>query len=261
MSRSFLVQADPSLRFCQRSHRNRIHGTISEYVPYWAWYLYMLIGLYMVTPFIKKMIDSFKDKDYKIFILFFLLIPGAIELISLIVNNFTDLSFIVNPFLLATFFSINIAYYIAGYYLANSELTKKIRNTAWITLAICLLVNTLVQVFYFKFTGYRDFIIDATGLLTMSLSAISVFILARYYFENKKPQKIDNLIGKVSNCVFGVYLIHGFFTIFFEKTEFMQWLAGFNSYLWVLVMDVSTFLILTFLVYWLRKIPFVKKFL
>ena len=35
MSRSFLVQADPSLRFCQRSHRNRIHGTISEY-EHWS---------------------------------------------------------------------------------------------------------------------------------------------------------------------------------------------------------------------------------
>lgn len=40
-------------------------------VPYW--YLYMLMVLYLMVPFIQKMIQEFKDNDYKYFIFMVLL--------------------------------------------------------------------------------------------------------------------------------------------------------------------------------------------
>lgn len=36
-----------------------------DIMPYWIWYLFMLLALYLMTPFIQKMIKNFNDKDLK----------------------------------------------------------------------------------------------------------------------------------------------------------------------------------------------------
>ena len=43
-------------------------GYNDNYNPYHLWYLYMLIVLYLMVPFIQKMIQEFKDNDYKYFL-------------------------------------------------------------------------------------------------------------------------------------------------------------------------------------------------
>ena len=49
-------------------------------VPYW--YLYMLIPIYLMTPFIQKMIQNFKKIDYLVFSTIVLLLPSLLNLIS-----------------------------------------------------------------------------------------------------------------------------------------------------------------------------------
>ena len=60
-----------------------IKDFISEPYVIVYWYLYMLIGLYIVTPFVKKMINKFQNIDYKFFIILFLIVPAIISLVNI----------------------------------------------------------------------------------------------------------------------------------------------------------------------------------
>ncbi len=50
------------------------------------WYLYLLIGLYLMTQFLQKKVHNFKDKDYFYLIIITLIIPSVLGMVSIYTN-------------------------------------------------------------------------------------------------------------------------------------------------------------------------------
>lgn len=235
--------------------------TIPEY-PYWIWYLYMLIGLYIVTPFLQKMISNFEEKDYKNFLILFLILPSLLEMYSYITNIVTGTSYkIVDSFLLCPF-SICIGYYVLGYYLHKKIISNKEAKIALTVFLIFIILGTVYLYF-----GINKFHLTFDTLMTyqsfiICIPAICLFILFKYYIgDSTKKQKIDKFICSLSNCVFGVYLFHVFVIRYLRDCNFMYNIFSINFCLGVLVLDILCFIITSFIIYLLRKIPVVKKFL
>ena len=113
--------------------------TGNNFIPYWLWYLYALIGLYIMTPFLKKMVLKFDKKDYKMFILFFVIGVGVLNLISSIILVFFCFSYAFNSSFMNTIFSNTVGLYVLGYYLYNSKVSDKLKNYTWIIL-ICRII-------------------------------------------------------------------------------------------------------------------------
>ena len=108
------------------------------YDPYWLWYLYLLMALYLMTPFINKMIKNFTDKDFKMFILFFVLGLSFAGQVPIISNLILGYPLSIKGRFVTALFSIGVGYYVTGYYLNRIEITKKMFKINIVVLFHCI---------------------------------------------------------------------------------------------------------------------------
>lgn len=235
--------------------------TIPEY-PYWVWYLYMLIGLYMVTPFLQRMIKSFKEKDYMVFFLLFLILPSLIEMFPYITNIvFGEPYKFVETFSLCTF-SVCVGYYVLGYYLSKRNFNLKEIKIISIIFALFVILGTI-----YLYLGINKFHLTFDTLISyqsflICIPSLCVFALAKYFIGDKiKNKKVNNVIFTLSSLVFGIYLFHVFITRALYDTGFMHSIFNINTCLGLLVLDILCFIVTGIIVYILRLVPLFKKFL
>lgn len=183
-------------------------GIISEAFigPYHFWFLFMIIGLYAVTPFLRKIAADKKLSEYFI-ALFFVFeclygygvsIPGVGGIISDILDK--------TNFHLALGYS---GYYVLGYYLHKHDISKRCERGLYCLAAILIVLTSGATIYRSildganneVFTGYLkpNIIIIACGIYTFFVKRMS-----RVCFS----EKWIYLIEKLSEYSFGVYLLH-----------------------------------------------------
>ncbi len=236
-----------------------LNGSGEQYIPYWIWYLYAIIALYVMTPFLQKMLSKFKKRDYLIFIVLFLVIPSFLKMISTILPFIIGKTIIFNPDFFDILFPVQIGYYVTGYFLAGNyiKITKKCCNISFAVLIFTLLFSTL-------FTLYvnDNSVLDSYSYFTTAVEAICIFTIIKFYFnKGLSNQTLEKVITNISNSVFGVYLFHCFVIDFLLKIYFIKAAFNLNGFLGLFLMDGITLIVLTIVVYFLRKILILKKFL
>ncbi len=232
-----------------------------NYIPYWVWYLYMLMALYIMTPFLQKMLKEFKEKDYKVFFGIFLVGIGLINTIGPLTSVFLSAGKQINSHFTGNLFSIAIGYYVFGYYISKLKLEKRHVKYSWIVLFVSLFTGMLFVNYSVYHKGFTYDEVINWSIIFVALSASSLFVLAKYYFSNVDKPKLNRLIATISDSAFGVYLTHVFLFDYLQKVSFIRNLIGFNSIIGCLVMVLISYVILTAIFYILRKIPLFRKFL
>jgi len=218
------------------------------------WYIYMLIGLYLIYPFLNKMLKNLKLNELRNLIIICLLIPGLI----LIFKVFFNIN--ISNYFTQSFFSFPIMYSIAGLYLSKIELNKKNRNIAYITLLIPLVVFIIYMYITFLKEGKISYSLDNISMITTSLPALSIFYLIRYYNEKKEFKKLSvKILSCLSSVTFGIYLFHPF-TLYIINMA-IEPIVKYNPYIGIILIQIICFLLCGLVTYILKKIPVIKKFL
>ena len=220
------------------------------------WYLYMLIGLYLVTPFLQKMVKNFDLKDYKYFIVIILIIPSFLPIVS----SYFNLNF--SFYFTIALFPICVGYYIAGLYLSKLPLNKKYRNIA-IILAIISWIGFLCSMLIpYMMNGEISYTLDNWSYINVAIPSLSLFYLFRYYFENRKfKEKTNKVIMIVGSVTFGIFLFHTFINYRLYGLDIMQNIFGLNIFVGIIVLEILTFIISGILTYILKKVKLINKFL
>ena len=231
-----------------------------NYIPYWIWYLYMLMALYIMTPFLQKMLKGFKEKDYKVFFIIFLIAVGIFNTIGPLSSVFGETKNI-NSHFMGNLFTIAIGYYVWGYYVSKMKIDQKKVKYAWIILLVSLLAGMLFVNYavYNKGFEYND-VID-WSVIFVALPSASLFLIVKYYLKNYNKSKISSLIVVASNSSFGIYLTHVFLFDYLQKISFIKNILAYNTIIGCIVMVLIAFVSLTILFYFLRKISICRKFL
>ncbi|MBN1183342.1 MAG: acyltransferase family protein [Bacteroidales bacterium] len=161
------------------------------------WFVYYIMGLYLVIPIIRKWIKNADNNE----IIYFLSIWG----VTLIIN----FSFLktYKPSFNLIYFSGHLGYMVLGYFL--SENINKILNNKWIALAMVAVGNLLTILgTYFLSEKINSFDTSLYVYLTpnVALSAIGIFLL----FKNLEIKSVVyfNLVNVISKNSYGIYLIH-----------------------------------------------------
>ena len=234
----------------------------ADKIPYWAWYIYIIIAIYLVLPFLQKMVKNFKDNDYKMFILLFLIIPSFISFVCIILESFFSKTLFVTSYITGVIFSEYIALVVIGYYLSKKEITRKVKNIAIFSLIFSLFIALFLEILNYTMYNNTSFLLDNCLLPTAIIPAISIFIIVKYYFVNGvKKEKFKSVIIYMSNLVFGIYLCHAFFINIFYNLEFIKTIFEFNNFIGFIVLDFIVLLISGLIIVLLRKIPFINNFL
>lgn len=232
-----------------------------EVMPYWSWYLFMLLGLYIMLPFIRKMIKNFNDKDFKFFTLIFCLIVGFANFVPVLSAVFFNEVTNVNRSFMPTLFSIAIGYFVFGYYISKMNISKKMKNWSLILLVLSVVIGSIFIYYgmFIKGYGYNDLIF--WDVILAAVPSMCFFVIFKYYsflFLGKAQQKI---FTRVSSTVFGIYLFHPFLIEFVAGFGILKFIFNYNTIIGTLVLTLIICFILMVVIYLLKKIPIIRNFL
>jgi surface polysaccharide O-acyltransferase-like enzyme len=207
--------------------------------PYW--YLYMLLGLYLMIPLINKMISNFELKEYLYSLLIILIIPSIFILFNIDLSNY----FLMN------FLNYTIGYYIAGSflkYLSNREIYFKLKE--WYFFLPFLVINICLIVFiYFKSintgTIFNSFL-NSNSLFVILNSILLMFLILIHY-----RTKLSSLVlSKLSSLTLGIYLLHPILQNKIFKLGVVQNIFAIQPILGIIFLQILIFVccaVLTFL--------------
>ena len=223
-------------------------------LPYW--YIYALVGIYLALPFLQKMIKNFKEKDYLWFILLFLILPSILTLITTYVHININANFQI------AFFPSIVAMVVCGKFISVIKMSKKyfvisivVFMLSWVLMFLSMFIPYLID-------GKLSYALDAWNSLPVILMAMATFYIVRYIYEKRMmSEKIEIIISAIASTTFGIYLVHYVLNYRIYSVRIFQNFFGACPIVAVIALDVATFVVCMIIVYILKKIPIIKKYL
>ena len=220
------------------------------------WYLYLLMGLYALTPVLRVLVKHLDRKLYK----YLLIIWFAGTTLTPAVHTFLpQLNFYPYPFILIDW----IGYYLLGLYLIQTSMPKSkaflimLGGLLGTVASSWLITGTLGE----QYTGFFHSYVSPTIILA---SAGLFFALMSLDFNRLGTRRIGGVIHWVSQNTLPIYLIHMIILV----TLVSYGVFGFwvNSITDVVLLDVPIFAVIVFalsagIVFVLKKVPGLAKFI
>lgn len=200
------------------------------------WYMYMLIGLYLLTPLYQHFIAHTTQREQTILVLtlfvFGLVLPSL--------NVFFSIPFVsyiqINPIL---------AVYPLGYYLHNYT-----KSNRWTVFMAIIYVCFYLGLCYYKVnTGCMVF--GAQCLSTVLFACSLLFIVRRFPI-------FQGLCAVLSKNCFCIYLIHAFYLNILFKIVHIERILHLHPVENMLIVIAVVFVLSLLTSFTLRKIPFMR---
>lgn len=205
------------------------------------WYLYMIIGLYLTIPYLRKIITQVSIREIEIFLVLWFAS-------MILMNKFYYPNF---PKFDLTFFSGYLGYLVLGYYLS----IKSFNWSKWIPLIGYVAISV--------FTAYMTYTWSLSAnkynphwyyyvFPNTALAAGLLFILFQKIVN--KESELPTWIKIIDEYSFGIYLVH-----ILPLNYIHPFLSKHMSTLWVIPLATLLTLITSIgIIYVLRKIPYGK---
>lgn len=216
------------------------------------WYLYMLLGLYLAVPVMRKVAESPTVSRYFLALFFFfsVLLPalGKFEPFAVLRYQFSRLE--VHLFLRY------VGYLLLGYRLHSVSLSRRTRFLLYalglLASAVTVLVSGLVSARTGTlYTWLYDYFSPCTAL-----QSVAVFVLVK----SLPRHSASGLIRLLSRYSFGIYLVHEFFVDALRRFCGLSTLA-FTPVLSIPVIAVLTFALSALVSAVIHRIPVLKKYI
>ncbi len=217
---------------------------------YHLWYLYMLLGLYIATPFLRCFVKRENSRLVLLYIGISLVTAFVEPALTILSNRYTNMAYLqsyINQLHL-DFFGGFTAYFLAGWYIVHVGIpTKWLRRLIYLVSGLSLAVIIAVT----QRTGDSENMYSNQNIFIF-LYSLGIFL----FITNRQPvTQPSRVIGLLSKLSFGIYVIHEIFNILARR-----FLSDIQNPLvhiplrYVIVFGVS------FCLCWiLSKIPVVKK--
>lgn len=236
-----------------------IKGIKDKPVSTHLWYLYMLIGIYAMTPFIRKMVHNFKQKDYLVFLILWFIFSTLIPFIKL----FYPIKY--TGFFQVPLFVGYIGYYVAGYFADNVKIDKKTILLSSILVIIGIIISAVYTFNLSVQHGKTYKSLDNALIFPIALSAIASFVLLKefgIFITDKIRNKhiLNKITVQISGTIFGIYLIHIIIIFLLLNINPINILfIGYDkSIIKTLFLDCIVFVISFFIITLIKKIPILK---
>lgn len=234
---------------------------------YHLWFLFMICGLYIVVPILRKITVTKEMTEYFLVVglVFTFIIPRTLHLLKCVELPYTKT---VTDSLEAAVSSMKfhltlgyVVYFVLGYYLSEYEISKKIQRSLYV-LGIAGFVSIAVLTMWYSqkqmkaYTAFYDNL--SVGVLFMS---VAVFVFAKYRLDQIKwNDKILSAVQKISNHSLGIYLVHVFVIEKLNKWAAFHTLT-FHPIVSVIAMIVCVFAVSYMISGALHRIPVLSKYI
>jgi len=234
-----------------------IRGILSgPYVTFW--YLYMLVGLYLLTPVLRVMVANFSDKHFKYFIALWFIGVTSMALIKFVSNG--QYAIDGNVFLIP----LSVGYFVMGAYLVKVQVRRRI--LVMLT-GLGLALTAMATFFVAKFNGDVIYFFQESNSPTIILAAVSLFMLLNSYakpqsaLQAEKPSWRQRVLQVISENSLAIYLFHMMALSLIKNGFFGFTLHGRNvdAIIGAPLLATLTLLLSLIIVILLKKIPGLRK--
>lgn len=225
---------------------------------YHLWYLYLIIGLYLITPLLRLFV---KKSNMKI-LTYFIAMAMAVRFIPVLLNTLcinvfglTLFGDFVNKFKMG-YISAYIVYYVLGWFVANCEFTKKQRIGIYASGILGFgLTFGFNEIFRHSNPKIYESMYSASSV-TIFCAALATFTFFFYLFKGKTFGRASGFVAYLSKLTFGVYLIH---EIFRYVLEILLKHRIPNALVYIFICFTLTAIVSFTVTFVMSKIPLVKK--
>lgn len=224
------------------------------------WYLYLMLGMYMILPFLYKIIHAMKKADWKYFFVVWFFFSGICPILVRY-EIIPTITFWFDLQIMSDF----IGYLFVGYYITHMKvsraLLKKMMIACTIVVPCIIAISIMSSLYELHMWNQLYLMLDNVYYATTATSSILIFFCIHHYFKDKS---FDGFFGKalrgISSTTFGIYVLH---MIYFYKLMYVRYdLLYFNNQLVsVILFEIFLFAICSLAAFCLKKVPVFKQIL
>lgn len=188
--------------------------------PFHLWFLYMILGLYMLVPILRLICKDPKLMRYFLILCFvfsclFSTATQVLRGIELAIPNSAIIPYLIDGINSTLYSKMHfhftleyVTYFVLGYYISQVDLTPKQRNIIYVLGILGLFFPICFVRGITHITGIPfDFYTSSEMNIFVLFAALAVFVFIKYNAEyiSNKLKKIFTYLAK---CVLGIYLVH-----------------------------------------------------
>lgn len=230
---------------------------------YHLWFLPMIIGLYMCIPLIKQLTQTDNLIKYFLMLSFvFCFIKTQTESVtnSLLNGNaqiiFENINTVFKNFNVELVMGY-VSYFILGFYLNKTEISKKQRTIIYFLGMMGLVFTIILTLFASKNANILSQAFYSNSSINVLLMSVAVFVWFKYNAKGNK--RLNKIIPKLSQHSFGAFLVHVFILEFLKAVGFSC--ETLHPVLAVPAITIFTIVASYLISLLLNKIPVIKKYL
>lgn len=201
-----------------RSYADVFFGPVG-YGWYHLWYLYAAIGLYLLTPMIRRLLQGFSTR-YAKYILFVFLASLSINAYNKLLCAETNILGLDNPLTALDWrfpSACYVGFFIIGWVLANIDISRRATICLYL-LGVASFIITIVGTLTWSalYDSKQYFLQDPTSPTTL-FEAMAIFLFAKNHVNNNPSKSAYLGIGEgiraISRRSLGVYVSHYLFAL------------------------------------------------
>ncbi|OOQ59638.1 hypothetical protein BC343_05595 [Mucilaginibacter pedocola] len=213
---------------------------------YHLWYVYLLIGLYLIIPIIGRFARQATEKELRYFL--------ALWFITILISG---------PYLSRystaielRYFSGYIGYLVLGYYLANKQINFPGLALIATLLFVCFAIVIAIGTYYLEVKTHElsTFFYEPLGPFVVVLAA-SAFLIAKNTLITIGP-RLTKVFDKASANTLGIYFVHALILNILEIND-INYLI-FSPWIGIPVVALICFLISWLVIWVMGKVPVLK---
>lgn len=248
-----------AFRFCIADFQyNGLKSLLSNLLlgNYHLWYLWMTVGLYAVSPILRKIVSDKRCEEYFLILtVFAAFLPGMLGVVPLL----DELAQLILTEKMFFFLPMGyVGYFVLGHYISTYDLGK--RKKIYLLGIIGILYGVVGGILYSRHIGEPSQAAYNNLTLNIALYSGAIFLtfkdnLGRIRFS----KQVEKIIRYVGSCTLGIYLTHVLFVQGITDKIFVA--TGYRYPVLILPLAVLVFVLAFVLTALLRSIPLVKKWL
>lgn len=174
---------------------------------YHLWYLYMLIGLYLALPLLKRITGNEKHEAYFLMLacIFNFIIPQITGILNLAVPAAGSLLEIVTGKMSLQFVLGYSGYFVLGHWLHHHVLAKKDCVGIYLAGSLGFILTVILTFTVSVFVSHPEKLFFSYFSINVMFEAVAVFLAFR---QIRYTSGSAVWMKKLSDCSFGIFLIH-----------------------------------------------------
>lgn len=223
---------------------------------YHLWYLYAILGLYLIAPILRILVANMKRKHIEYFLILFLISGSLIPTI----NHYLAL--------INVKFKIHLGiselngysgFFIAGYYFSKYELTPRLKKSLYI-IAISLAILSLMVTSHLSILANKpDRFLYGYTAPNVIAAAFGLFVAFKSFFTDIPfTKRTSHYIHYISSLTFGIFLIHPLFLKILSLSNIDA--ASFLPIISIPVLSGGVFILSAFCIGALKKVPVFNRY-